>query len=240
VATSQKREACLEAGVAALIAALEFSLIAHAGDTLLSPDDLLAVQTTSQVSPSEFASLFGDATTFEHEVLSRVLNSAGAPEGLDQAAESFGQGFRLLPSEAMELSPRASFRTARDDGGFRVLLQLAVAGLVRVDVLERCRDYLAILDNTWTSAPLLDSLGMLGLELRPPFSDADVTELFQMLLMGALLRELILPKPGREDLLSQAVQALFLGFTRDIGEPETLRDRLDKLDDRWPTFELDD
>jgi len=186
------------------------------------------------ISDEAFEELFGSREDFEHEVLSHMIRKSALAGSLATGANTYEDGFRMLPSQAMELGPRLTFRAGRDDDSFKVLLQLAVGGMTRPDLLDRCRDCLHELDETWQAAPLTESLGLLQLELRAPFTAAEITEIFQMLVMGALLRELISPNPDREDILPRAVQALFLGFTREQGDHSTLRDCLDQIDDRWP------
>ena len=227
------REACLERGATALRAALDRGMVGLS-EPLLGSDEVVEIQRDVGIAPESFNELFGDSEGFEHEVLSYVIRRTARTGGLAMAAQSFDEGFRMRPSQAMELGPRRTFSAGQDDEGFRLLLQLAVGGMARADLLDRCKDCLEELDDLWHAAPLVDSLGLFQLELLPPFEPREVAEMFQMLTMGALLRELISPNPLRDDLLPRAVQALFLGFTREIGQSETLRDRLDTVDARWP------
>jgi hypothetical protein len=227
------KEELLERGATALAAALDQAVLNLTGP-LITPEDINRIQRDIGVTTDAFEDLFEDREGFEHEVLSYMIRNSARSGSMATAADTYDKGFGKFPSQAMEHGPRASFRAGRDDASFRLLLQLVVAGMNRGDLRDRCRDWLHEHDKEWRDAPLVDSFALFQLELLPPFTADEVPEMFQMLLMGALLCELISPDRGREDLLPRAVQALFLGFTRTQGDHASLRSRLDDIEARWP------
>lgn len=229
----QIKEECLQRGATAVAAALD-QAVRNLPRELVTPEDVERIRQELGLTADAFERLFEDIEGFEHEVLSYMIRNSARSGGLATGGTGFREGFQMLPSQAMERLPRATFRAGKADASFRFLLQLAVAGTIRDDLLDRCRDCLRELDSTWQDAPLVDSFALFQLELLPPFTADEVPEMFQMLLMGALIRELISPDPDREDLLPRAVQALFLGFTRTKGDDASLQTRLDDIEARWP------
>ena len=142
----QVRESCLEHGVAALLATLNRAVLELSG-RLIGQSEFAQILRDVGISDEAFEELFGSREDFEHEVLSHMIRKSALAGSLATGANTYEDGFRMLPSQAMELGPRLTFRAGRDDDSFKVLLQLAVGGMTRPDLLDRCRDCLHELDE---------------------------------------------------------------------------------------------